>query len=106
MEFVNWATLATNSGALTMVLIITQFTKDIPIIKKIPTQLFSYFIALIVLYFSYYFTGQLNMSNSFLIIFNGITIALSANGGFAVLNKAFPKLFKKSDNNHKPEMDR
>ena len=98
MEFVNWATLATNSGALTMVLIITQLTKDIPIIKKIPTQLFSYFVALIILYVSYYFTGQLNFSNSFLILFNGIIIALSANGGFTALNNAFPKLFKKSDN--------
>ena len=94
MEFLDWSILASHTGALTMVLVITQLTKNIGVLKKIPTQIWSYAISLMVLYPAYYFTGQLNASNAVLIIFNGMIIALSSNGGFAALSKAFPKLFK------------
>lgn len=94
MKFVNWTELATYAGALAMVLIITQATKDFKIIKKIPTQLWSYLIAILVLYPAYFFTDQLTLSNGILILFNGIIVALAANGGFEALKKAFPNLFK------------
>lgn len=95
MEFVSWSILGTYAGALMMVAVITQFTKGFKIIKKIPTQLWSYLIALIILYPAYYFTGQLNLSNAVLIIFNAMIVALAANGGFAALKRSFPELFKK-----------
>lgn len=94
MKFVNWTELATYAGALAMVLIITQATKNFKIIKKIPTQLWSYLIAILVLYPAYFFTDQLTLSNGILILFNGIIVALAANGGFEALKKAFPNLFK------------
>ena len=94
MEFVDWPTMATYAGAMAMVLIITQVTKNLKYIKKIPTQLWSYLIALVVLYPAYYFTEQLTFSNAVLILFNGMILALAANGGYAALEKTFPKLFK------------
>ncbi len=94
MEFVDWTTLATYAGALTMVLIITQVTKNLKLINKLPTQLWSYLIALFVMYPAYFFMGQLTLSNAVLILFNGMIVALSANGGFAALKRAFPDLFK------------
>ena len=89
MEFVKWPLLADHAGVLTMVLIVTQFTKGLGFIKKIPTQLWSYLISLFVLYPAYFFTGQLSLSNAVLILFNGMIVALTANGGFELLNTNF-----------------
>ena len=85
MQFVDWQTLATFAGALAMVVLITQFTKDLGFVKKIPMA---------ILYPAYYFTGRLNASNAVLILFNGMLTALAANGGFDAIKRAFPDLFK------------
>lgn len=95
MEFITWTDLATYTGALAMVLIITQLTKEIKLIKSIPTQLWSYIVSLMILYPAYYFTGQLTASNAVLLLFHGAIVALAANGGFEVLAKAVPKIFSK-----------
>ena len=94
MEFVTWEMLATHAGALAMVLIVTQFTKNLSFIAKIPTQVWSYIVALLVLYPANYFIGVLNIETAVLILFNGIIVALAANGGFDALSKMFPGLFK------------
>ena len=98
MEFVTWEMLATYAGALTMVLIVTQFTKNLSFIAKIPTQVWSYIVALLVLYPANYFIGALTIETAVLILFNGIIVALAANGGFEALSKMFPSLFKSSGN--------
>lgn len=95
MVFFEWSVLATYAGALAMVIIVTQITKTLDYIKNIPTQLWSYIIALAVLYPAYYFTGQLTLPNAVLILFNGMIVALAANGGFEALSKTFPLIFKK-----------
>jgi hypothetical protein len=97
MEFVDWPVLGTYTGALTMVITITQITKNAKFIKKIPTQLWSYLVALAVLFPAYHFTDQLTLSNAVLIMFNAALIALAANGGFDVISRAFPDLFAKND---------
>lgn len=98
MEFVTWEMLATYAGALAMVLIVTQFTKNLSFIAKIPTQVWSYIVALLVLYPANYFIGALTIETAVLILFNGIIVALAANGGFEALSKMFPSLFKSGGN--------
>lgn len=87
MNYLDWSLLATYTGTLTMVGIITELTKNIKFIKKIPTQLWSYIIALIVMYPAFYFTGELTVSTAFLIPFNAGIVSLSSNGGFDFLKK-------------------
>ena len=70
MEFVTWAGLATYSGALAMVMLIVQFTKGITIIDRLPTQVWSYIVALVVLLLANLFTGQLTIENAVLLLFN------------------------------------
>ena len=94
MDFLDWTMMASCTGAFAMVLVITQFTKGLKWIDKLPTQLWSYLVSLAVLYAAYFFTGQLSASNAVLILFNGMIVALASNGGFEVLNKVFPGLFK------------
>ena len=96
MEFVTWTTLGTYAGCLAMVLVITQFTKKLPFVSKIPTQLWSFVLAMLVLNLANYFTTGETMSSITLSVFNAIVISLAANGGFTSLNKAFPSLFSTS----------
>ena len=48
-QFLTWDMLGTYSGTLGMVLILTQLTKTLPGIAKIPTQLYSYLLALVIM---------------------------------------------------------
>ena len=91
MEFTTWGILATYAGALAMVMAITQLTKNIPWIRKIPTQIWSYAVALCVLYPAYFFTGQLNWNTAVLILFNGMIVSLGANGGYEGVLKLLGK---------------
>jgi len=92
MEFLEWSALATCAGSLVMVVIITQLTKGLKFIDKLPTQVWSYIVSLCVLYPAHFFTGQLTVSNAVLILFNGMLVALASNGGFDAIKKAFPNL--------------
>lgn len=91
MEFVSWELLGTYAGAMAMVGMITQLTKNIKFIAKIPTQLWSYILALVVLYAANLFLGSINWSNAVLILFNAALVSLGANGGYEGIVRAFDK---------------
>ena len=85
-EFFTWATLVTFAGAGTATSIITQFLKE-PL-KKIPTQLVSYFIALVVLLLATAATGSAADWTGWVIIpFNAIIISMAANGTFSAITR-------------------
>ena len=65
-----------------MVLVLTQLTKGIGILKKIPTQLWSYLLALLVLLPGLYFTGGLTLESVALALLNAAIVSLAANGGY------------------------
>lgn len=91
MEFVSWELLGTYAGAMAMVGVITQLTKEIKFISKIPTQLWSYILALVVMYAANLFMGSLTWSNAVLILFNSALVSLGANGGYEGIVRAFDK---------------
>ena len=91
MEFVSWEILGTYAGAMAMVGVVTQLTKSIKFISKIPTQLWSYLIALVVMYASNLFMGLLTWDNAVLILFNAALVSLGANGGYEGLVRASKK---------------
>lgn len=91
MEFVTWELLGSYAGAMAMVGIVTQLTKNIRFVSKIPTQLWSYIISLVVMYAANFFLGQLTASNAVLIIFNAVLVSLGANGGYEGLTRVFEK---------------
>jgi hypothetical protein len=91
MEFVSWEILGTYAGAMAMVGLLTQLTKNIKFISAIPTQLWSYILALVVMYCANYFLGQLDPSNAILILFNSALVSLGANGGYEGIVRAFAK---------------
>lgn len=91
MEFVSWELLGSYAGAMAMVGLLTQLTKNIKFISAIPTQLWSYILALVVMYSANYFLGQLNPGNAVLILFNSALVSLGANGGYEGIVRAFAK---------------
>lgn len=78
-----WAMLATHAGATAATTIVVQFLKSwLDNIIKLPTQLVSYIVALVVMLAATGFTGALSASGVGLIIINAIVVSLASNGAF------------------------
>lgn len=86
-EFINWTTLGTYGGALAMVMVLTQFTKNLSFAKKIPTQIWSYILAFVVMTCAYAFTSGITLNGVFQTIFNAVIVSIAANGGYTGLQK-------------------
>ena len=89
MEFITWELLGTYAGAMAMVGVITQLTKNAKCISKIPTQLWSYILAVAVMQCASLFLNELTLSTAVLNIFNAVLVSLGANGGYEGLMRVF-----------------
>ena len=87
MEFFDWNMLGSYAGAAMAVGVITEIIKDIPGIKKIPTQLMSYVLAFIVLICAMFFSGGFTAQGAALAVFNAALVSLGANGGYAAIQR-------------------
>ena len=100
MNFFDWAYLGTFAGALAAVALITQMIKNLPGIKRIPTQLMSWLLAVVVLILAHAFGGTLDAQSAVLSLFNGAMVSLAANGGYAALKRVMGGI---SDSDKPPE---
>lgn len=87
MSFFDWPYLGTFAGALAAVVLITELIKDLPALKKVPTQFVSWALAFIILILAQLFTGTLGVQNAVLSVLNGAMVSLAANGGYAALKR-------------------
>lgn len=80
-----WAYLATIAGATAATLLIVQFLK-VPLDKvwKIPTRLFVYMIALIIMAVATAYTSGLTANTFLLCILNAFIVALAAYGSYEI----------------------
>ena len=82
-SFFIWTDLMTYGGAVMAVLIITEFTKDLPGIRRIPTRLWAYLVALVLLVAAAVFTAdRIRVEDILLCFVNGILVAMAAVGSF------------------------
>ena len=88
MEFFDWNMLGGCSGAVMAVGVLTQITKEIPGIKRIPTQLWSYMLALATLMLALIFGQGFSPEGMMLAVFNAAVVSLAANGGHEALTRA------------------
>lgn len=100
MNFFDWSYLGTFAGALAAVALITQMIKNLPGIKRIPTQLMSWVLAVVVLLLAQWFGGTLDAQSAVLSLFNGAMVSLAANGGYAALKRVMGGI---SDSEKPPE---
>lgn len=87
MEMFTWDYLASAAGATAAVAILTQFSKAIPFVNKLPTQLVSYVISLVVMLAASFFTGALTVDSAALIPLNAVIVMLASNGAYDTLAK-------------------
>lgn len=82
-HFFTWGDLVTYGGAVMAVLIITEFTKDLPGIRKIPTRIWAYLVALVLLVPAAVFTADtIRAEDILLCLVNGVLVAMAAVGSF------------------------
>lgn len=87
MSFFDWSYLGTFAGALAAVALITELIKELPALKKVPTQFVSWALAFIILIMAQLFTGTLSAQSAVLCVLNGAMVSLAANGGYAALKR-------------------
>ena len=85
-----WAYLATIAGATAATLLIVQFLK-VPLDKvwKIPTRLFVYLIALVIMTVATAYTSGLTANTFLLCILNAFIVALAAYGSYELTFSRF-----------------
>ncbi len=82
-QFLTWSDLATYGGAVMAVLIITEFTKDLPGIRFLPTRLWAYLVALTLLVLGTVFTAnRVQAQDILLCMVNGVIVAMAAVGSY------------------------
>lgn len=79
-DFFTWSMLATYSGAVAATILITQLFKEVGFLSRVPTRIFSYFVAVIVLILATLFSGFLTLSSGVICLFNAAVVSLAANG--------------------------
>lgn len=85
-EFFTWAMLGTFAGCTLGTGILTQFLKGM--LDKIPTQIVSYVIAVVLLGAAGAFTGTLTGAAEIAMVpLNAILISTAANGGYAAVQR-------------------
>ena len=87
-EFFTWGLLGTFAGAAAATGIFTQFVKNW--LDKIPTQIVSYIIAVVVLSAATAFTGG-DLQTLTLVPFNAIIVSTASNGSYEAITRIFNK---------------
>ena len=82
-HFFTWGDLVTYGGAVMAVLIITEFTKDLPGIRRIPTRIWAYLEAHVLLVPAAIFTADtIRAEDVLLCLVNAVLVAMAAVGSF------------------------
>ena len=87
MELFDWSLLGSYAGSVFAVAVLTQITKGVPAIKRIPTQLWSYVLALATLLITAAFGPGLTPQGAVLALINAALVSLSSNGGYAAVTR-------------------
>ncbi len=86
--FFTWEYLATFAGCVLATGILTEFLKKL--LYKMPAQLVSYVIALVILVVGQFATGTMTgWDVAVLDLINAVVVSLTANGGYDALDTLF-----------------
>ena len=87
-EPLTWQYLVTIGGATFATLLIVQYFKvKLDTVWKIPTRIFVYLVALVILLLATYFTKGLTVDTAILTVFNAFVVAAAAYGTYEVTFK-------------------
>lgn len=87
-SFFTWEALGTYAGATVAVMVIVQFTKELPGIVKIPTRAWAYIVSALLLVLSAVFSAQpITPAMVILCFVNAVIVAMAACGGYDTLHR-------------------
>jgi hypothetical protein len=83
-DFLTWEVIGSFAGAAALVGVLTQFTKKLPGLIKMPTQLWTYVLSLAVLLLSTAALRGFGVAWTVwaLIPINAVVVSLASNGGY------------------------
>lgn len=79
-NFISYEVILTYATFVTIIFGVTQFLKDITILKKIPTKYLSFLIAVIILMLANIAVGSFLVKDVLLYILSSIFASMGANG--------------------------
>ena len=85
MEFTDFLTIdyiSTFMGTVAVTMLVVQFLKDLPGIKKIPTKYFTFIVAFLNILICSFITGNFAVSNLYLMLINAMLVTFTATGGY------------------------
>ena len=94
-SFFDWPSLGTYAGATLAVMVVVEFTKELPGIKAIPTRLWAYIVAVALLVLSTVFTGNIDAPTVFLCFVNAVIVAMAAVGGYDITDMWVMSVFNR-----------
>lgn len=84
--FFSWEQLATYGGATVATMLFVQFTKELPGIKAIPTRLWAFVVAAVLMVFATIFTApEISPSVILLTVINAVIVAMASCGEYDTL---------------------
>ena len=86
-SFFTWEQLATYGGATVATMLFVQFTKELPGIKAIPTRLWAFIVAAILMILATVFTSEVTFAVILITVVNAVIVAMAAVGGYDITHK-------------------
>lgn len=84
--FFSWEQLATYGGATVATMLFVQFTKELPGIKAIPTRLWAFVVAAVLMVLATIFTApEISPSAILLTVINAVIVAMASCGEYDTL---------------------
>lgn len=87
-NFMTWDTLLTYTTFVSTIFMVVEFTKELPLIRKIPTKYWSFFISLILLITVNLVMNTFKLEDIVLYALSSMAISLGSNGLSNFNNKA------------------
>lgn len=85
-SFFTWEQLATYGGATVATMLFVQFTKGLPGIKAIPTRLWAYIVAAVLMILATVFTAPITPGVIVLTLINAAVVAMASCGEYDTLH--------------------
>lgn len=86
-EFLTWDVIGTFVGFASAVALLTEFSKVFKFLEKIPTQIVSFVIAIIIMTVFKLATGEFKAVDIVLYVINSVGASLTSNGAYDAVER-------------------
>ena len=85
-SFFTWEQLATYGGATVATMLFVQFTKELPGIKSLPTRLWAFIVASVLMILATVFTSEVTPAVILITVVNAVIVAMASCGEYDTLH--------------------